>query len=241
MSLSAYADCPVEMGSTSIYELCYDSVGEISLVKVLKDVVNSTPSNAGGIYGELGAADVTGFLETSFSDVRRKVFYSNNPGAIETADEVLLLTPSPAFLASGVKLTGKVITSGALRLYETTAGKWLSKEAVEYSISKGSDWSLLGGALREAANSASAALQGKGKINFGMGSFNEKQTMAMGEAWVGPGYRITSNGYYESADRLRQFRPPSYKDKLGKIQANFEQRLPGQLKWGSNGHVDVVP
>ncbi|WP_236775982.1 hemagglutinin repeat-containing protein [Agrobacterium radiobacter] len=224
-----------------IYELCYDTVGETSLVKVLKDVVNSTPSNAGGIYGELGAADVTGFLETSFSDVRRKVFYSDNPGAIETADEVLLLTPSPTFLASDVKLTGKVIASGALRLYETTAGKWLSKEAVEYSVGKGSDWSLLGGALREAANSASAALQGKGKINFGMGSFNEKQTMAMGEAWVGPGYRITSNGYYESADRLRQFRPPSYKDKLGKIQANFEQRLPGQLKWGSNGHVDVVP
>ncbi|MGV1985556.1 hypothetical protein ACQZ5N_02970 [Agrobacterium sp. 22-221-1] len=98
--------------------------------------MNSTPSNAGGIYGELGAADVTGFLETSFSDFRRKIFYSDTPGAIKTADEVFLLTPSPAFVASGAKLTGKVIASGALRLYETTAGKWLSKEATEYSISK---------------------------------------------------------------------------------------------------------
>ncbi|MGV1985555.1 hemagglutinin repeat-containing protein [Agrobacterium sp. 22-221-1] len=114
-----------------IYELCYDTVGEIALVNVLEHVVASNPSNAGGIYGEFGAADVTGFLEISFSDVRRKVFYSNNPGAIETADDVFLLTPSPAFLASGVKLTGEVITSGALRLYETTVGKWLSKEAIQ--------------------------------------------------------------------------------------------------------------
>ena len=74
-----------------------------------------------------------------------------------------------------------------------------------------------------------------------MGTFNNAQTMAMGEAWVGPGYRITSNGFYESADGLRQFRPPSNKDQLGKTQANFEQRLPGATKWGANGHVDVIP
>ncbi|SCB38879.1 Haemagluttinin repeat-containing protein [Rhizobium hainanense] len=103
------------------------------------------------------------------------------------------------------------------------------------------DWPELSGSLREASNAASAALAGKGKINYGIGSFNSEQTMVMGEAWVGPGYRTTSSGYYESADGLRQFRPPSFKPQLGKTQANFEQRLPGQTKWGANGHVDVIP
>ncbi len=103
------------------------------------------------------------------------------------------------------------------------------------------DWPELSGSLREASNAASAALAGKGKINYGIGSFNSEQTMVMGEAWVGPGYRTTSSGYYESADGLRQFRPPSFKPQLGKMQANFEQRLPGQTKWGANGHVDVIP
>ena len=103
------------------------------------------------------------------------------------------------------------------------------------------DWPEVNGALKDASNAADAALAGKGKINYGIGSFDYAQTMAMGEAWVGPGYRVTSNGFLVSADGLRQFRPPSYKPQLGKIQANFEQRLPGSTKWGSNGHVDVVP
>lgn len=103
-----------------------------------------------------------------------------------------------------------------------------------------SDWPLLSGSLKDAASKASLALNGRGKINYGMGSFTHDQTMAMGEAWVGSGYRVTSKGFYESADGLRQFRPPVNKDKLGKTQANFEQRmLPGE-KWGANGHVDVM-
>jgi len=65
--------------------------------------------------------------------------------------------------------------------------------------------------------------------------------MSMGEAWVGPGYRISSDGYYISLDGLRQFRPPSFKPKLGIIQANFEQRTEPYGKWGANGHVEVLP
>jgi filamentous hemagglutinin len=103
-----------------------------------------------------------------------------------------------------------------------------------------SDWAQLSGALRIAAQDADAALKGQGKINYGMGSFDNEQTLVMGTAWVGPNYRITSKGLWESSDGLRQFRPPTYKPQLGKFQANFEQRLPNQSKWGSNGHVDVV-
>ncbi len=105
------------------------------------------------------------------------------------------------------------------------------------------DWPELSGSLREASNSATDALAGKGPINFGMGTFNREQTLAMGEAWVGPNYRVTSKGYYESADGLRQFRPPSAKDSpfaSTGVQANFEQRLTPSGAWGANGHVNVT-
>lgn len=103
-----------------------------------------------------------------------------------------------------------------------------------------SDWPELAGALKDAANSSKAALKGEGKINYGMGSFNKEQTLAMGEAWVGPNYMTSSNGYLISKDGLRQFRPPSYKPKLEKYQANFEQRSIPKGKWGANGHVDLI-
>ncbi|GAB2204980.1 hypothetical protein ROS1_17960 [Roseibium sp. ROS1] len=107
------------------------------------------------------------------------------------------------------------------------------------------DWPELSGSLREAGNSARAALRGEGPINYGMGTFSRDQTLAMGEAWVGPGYRVTSRGYYESADGLRQFRPPSSKPNsqfaTTGVQANFEQRLTPSGAWGANGHVNVTP
>lgn len=40
---------------------------------------------------------------------------------------------------------------------------------------------------------------------------------------------------------MRQYRPPTYKPNLGKYQANFEQKIPGQKskKWQSNAHLDI--
>jgi hypothetical protein len=102
------------------------------------------------------------------------------------------------------------------------------------------DWAQLSQSLRTASDSAAAALRGEGKINFGLGSFSREQTMVMGEAWVGSGYRITSKGFMESEDGLRQFRPPSYKPKLEMFQANFEQRITNKSKWGANGHVEIL-
>lgn len=43
-----------------------------------------------------------------------------------------------------------------------------------------------------------------------------------------------------SADGLRQFRPPSFKPKLGKTQANFEWRNVNQGQWQGNGHLDIL-
>jgi hypothetical protein len=84
----------------------------------------------------------------------------------------------------------------------------------------------------------SAAARGQG--NFGLGSASFETAMRLGRDWVGKGYRLASDGKtLVSADGLRAFRPPSFKPRLGKMQANFEQRPGPSGKWTSNGHLDV--
>lgn len=95
--------------------------------------------------------------------------------------------------------------------------------------------------FRANAISADATASGSQAGNYGLGSGTTAEAMAAGKAHVGPGFKVSSNGkYLISADRLRQFRPPSYKPKLGKWQANLEQRAQPKGKWTSNGHVDIV-
>ena len=90
----------------------------------------------------------------------------------------------------------------------------------------------MSGILRDAA---------KGKGNFGLGQATHSEAMELGRAWVGKGYSIASDGKtLVSADKLRVFRPPTYKPKLGKTQANFEWR---NFKGGEptgNGHLDII-
>ncbi len=90
------------------------------------------------------------------------------------------------------------------------------------------------GILRDAA---------KGKGNFGLGTGTRTEADKLGKAWVGDDYKIASDGKtLVGKDGLRQYRPPSYKGKLGKTQANFEQKIPGQKTkgWQSNSHLDVI-
>jgi filamentous hemagglutinin len=89
----------------------------------------------------------------------------------------------------------------------------------------------LSGMLREAA-------QGKG--NFRLGTTTRREAEALGRAWVGEGYTVASDGQtLVSLDRLRQYRPPSYKPRLGQYQANLEQRQPGHTQWYLNAHIDI--
>ena len=90
------------------------------------------------------------------------------------------------------------------------------------------------GILRDAA---------KGKGNFGLGSGTRAEADKLGKAWVGDGYKVASDGKtLVSKDGLKQYRSPSYKPRLDKTQANFEQRFPGQQsnRWQSNGHLDIT-
>lgn len=51
----------------------------------------------------------------------------------------------------------------------------------------------------------------------------------MGKARVIDGYKVASGEKtLESADGIRQYRPPSYKPNLDKIQANTLRRFEGQ-------------
>jgi RHS repeat-associated protein len=83
----------------------------------------------------------------------------------------------------------------------------------------------------------------KGKGNFGIGSATRAEADALGKAWVGKGYQTASDGKtLVSSNKLRQYRPPTYKPKLNKTQANFEQRFEGQKSnmWQSNAHLDII-
>ncbi|MBI3281752.1 MAG: hypothetical protein HYZ57_18155, partial [Acidobacteria bacterium] len=78
------------------------------------------------------------------------------------------------------------------------------------------------------------------KGNFGLGTATADEALEVGQAWVGEGAKLASDGKtLISADGLRQFRPPSLKPNLGKVQANFEARPTPSGQWQSNGHLDI--
>jgi len=89
----------------------------------------------------------------------------------------------------------------------------------------------LSGILQEAA---------AGKGNFGLGEANAAEAAELGEAWVGSGATTATDGVTRvSANGLRVYRPPSFKPSLGKVQANFEQKLERGGQPVSNGHLDI--
>jgi hypothetical protein len=99
-------------------------------------------------------------------------------------------------------------------------------------VSTTDELAQMSGALRDAA---------RGKGNFGIGSFTAQEADELGRAWVGENYRVASDGRtLVSHDKLRQYRPPSYKPKLGKVQANLEWRLEESGQWQGNAHVDII-
>jgi RHS repeat-associated protein len=92
------------------------------------------------------------------------------------------------------------------------------------------------GILRQAA---------RGTGNYGLGSATSADAMRLGKAWVGDGYIVASDGKtLLSADKLRQFRPPSPKSSsfaTTGVQANFERRAIPSGPFGGNGHLNIIP
>jgi hypothetical protein len=125
------------------------------------------------------------------------------------------------------KFVGKISDSGK-RSFLEQARKWVK------ACDNICDWGVLSGKLRKAS-------QGKG--NFGLGTGTIYESDIMGRAWVGDNFTIASDGKtMVSIDEMRQYRPPTYKPNIDKIQANFERRFPDQISkgWQGNGHLDII-
>jgi RHS repeat-associated protein len=82
------------------------------------------------------------------------------------------------------------------------------------------------------------------------GAVTAEQGEALAEAYLGPGYSTSADGYARvSADRLRQVRGPSVKDEINPVTnepysktgnvLNFEARTQPSGRYTSNVHVDV--
>lgn len=81
----------------------------------------------------------------------------------------------------------------------------------------------------------------KGQGNYSLGVATRAEAQRLGEAFVGPGYRLSSNGKAMiSADGLRQYRFPTWKGYWQEYQANFERRLNPRGVFHNNGHLTVT-
>ena len=81
-----------------------------------------------------------------------------------------------------------------------------------------------------------------GKGNFGVGSASSADAMRLGDAWVGNGSRVASDGRtLVSSDGLRTFRPPSAKPNspyaTTGVQANFESL---ERVWGRSCYLTFL-
>ncbi len=77
--------------------------------------------------------------------------------------------------------------------------------------------------------------------NFGLGSATREEAMKLGKRWVGKGYRIASDGKsLVSMDGTKVFRPPTFKPRLNKTQANFEWRTRNRGPMEGNAHLDIA-
>ena len=102
-------------------------------------------------------------------------------------------------------------------------------------------WAQMFGALREAAGISRIHGTQIRPHNYSMGRAARHEAQLMGEAWVGPGFRRSSENPFIliSKDGLRQYRPPSFKPSLGVEQANFQARPDARMSWTSNGHLVI--
>ena len=114
-------------------------------------------------------------------------------------------------------------------------GLWNYEHAPGCTLATESGLAREMGILREAA---------KGTGNYGLGTATRAEAVKLGEAWVGKGYKVASDGKtLISADGLKQFRPPSPKASsfaTTGTQANFEIRSEFGKAWSGNGHLNIV-
>jgi hypothetical protein len=79
-----------------------------------------------------------------------------------------------------------------------------------------------------------------GRGNFGLGRVTAEEAEILGRDWVGEHARVLEDGkVLMSEDGLHQYRVPTYKPKLGEVQANLESRNRPSGQWVNNGHLTI--
>ncbi len=146
-----------------------------------------------------------------------------------------LLTGGGALIQGGRWLVGRAAAGAVTRAAQPAIERVVAGQVQRV------EGSLVGesvGILRDAAR-----LKG----NYGLGQASNAEAQALGQSWVGPNYRLASDGKtLVSRDGLRTYRPPSRKNSpyaTTGIQANFERLeiVNGRPAVIGNGHLNITP
>jgi filamentous hemagglutinin len=163
------------------------------------------------------------------------------------AGNVVLCLNNAGIQVSEAIVPGGVGAGGAVGIGKTAAEATAAKaEAAAANVAKNGQTINNSSSLNVAEQIGILRDAAKGnKGYFGLGKATANEANVLGEAWVGPGYRISKDGTsWVSADGLRVYRPPSAKPNstyaTTGVQANFEQKLTPGGRPISNGHLDIT-
>lgn len=141
-------------------------------------------------------------------------------------------------------LSGRTDPWDAYRM-EGVAGYHIASFFVPGWVVKGVGKIGLVGRLTLAEQMAILRLAKEGVKDFSLGLAKYDDAIILGRAWVGEGFTVASDGTtLVSADKLKQFRPPSLKNSpfaSTGVQANFEWRANPSGRWLGNGHLNIIP
>lgn len=153
--------------------------------------------------------------------------------AVVAADRVVLAETAEALrklIAMGA--IDPAVVAGLSQMGGGSPGPVPTPKPMPMAASAPPDPVKVSGIVQEAA---------RGKGDFGVGSATREEAEAAGRAWTGPDARLSQDGTtLVSKDGLRTYRPPSYKPRIGKVQANFEWKVPGVREPIGNAHLDIV-
>jgi hypothetical protein len=211
-------------------------------------LLDKIDSNHGDIWDRLGGSLCGGYGLCLFGTPVTQGYQQ----AYHASAQISKIT-TPVLLASGIAGATRELAGLGLRTMLTRAGiggkdldnaeqaiKGLDGEAPETTTPAPIAGGATGLTTGEEVGIVRNALQGAG--NFGLGSATEAEADRLGRDFVGPGFtRSASNrNILISADRLRIYRPPTYKPNLGLYQANFERRFEPGRAINGNGHLDIL-
>jgi hypothetical protein len=192
------------------------------------------PMKAVGLAQNMGQA--IGHWDQTMAAIQRQVDDTANT---YWESRVGLINPEDAYRKEGAFL---------FHLASNVTGGWVVKGAGKAKLAgKVENVAALaaktGMTLAEEMAILRLAREGVGLYGLGLAKYDD--AIRLGRAWVGEGFSVASDGTtLVSADKLKQFRPPSSKNSplaSTGVQANFQWRANPSGRWLGNGHLDIIP